>query len=255
MSSSSDEKTKQEVLVLYGSQTGNSEQAAIEISDKIPNELGSNFIGRHMQLDDFLEIEKAKWTPLVVIVTSSYGVGAAPLGCYRFRAFCDYILENCNENEKEEDDEKKGVSQLLKGISFAMLGLGDSGYTTFFENPKTVHAGMIKAGAHFIGDLGKADADGSGENAQDLVIRRWIDGIWPLLKEAVNNSDLYKSITSERLEEIQRNTSFICEDVLEKVQDEDDEASIKKSGGNNNLIFIGVIGIIIALLAFYLNNA
>lgn len=247
---SSSEK-KQEVLVLYGSQTGNSEQAAIEISDKIPKELGSNFIGRHMQLDDFLEIEKAKWTPLVVIVTSSYGVGAAPLGCYRFRAFCDYILENC---ENEKDDEKKKVSQLLKGISFAMLGLGDSGYTTFFENPKTVHAGMVKAGAHFIGELGKADADGSGENAQDLVIKRWIDGIWPLLKEAVN-SDLYKSTTSERLEEIQRNTSSICEDVLEKVQDEDDEASIKKSGGNNLIIFIGVIGIIIALLAFYLNNA
>ena len=31
-----------------------------------------------MQLDDFLELERAPWTRLVVIITSSYGVGQAP---------------------------------------------------------------------------------------------------------------------------------------------------------------------------------
>ena len=80
--------------MLYGSQTGNSEQAAIDLAEKAPAKLSNDEVAvtaRHMQLDDFLEIERAKWPRLVVIVTSSYGVGQAPLGCYKFRAMCDEI--------------------------------------------------------------------------------------------------------------------------------------------------------------------
>ena len=96
----------EEILVLYGSQTGNSELAAEQICAAIPTKLlqqqqfGSEekkkkkkcCTARLMHLDDFLELECGRWTRLVIIVCSSYGVGQAPIGARKFREFCDEIL-------------------------------------------------------------------------------------------------------------------------------------------------------------------
>eukprot|EP00591_Stephanopyxis_turris_P003485 CAMPEP_0195520066 /NCGR_PEP_ID=MMETSP0794_2-20130614/16048_1 /TAXON_ID=515487 /ORGANISM="Stephanopyxis turris, Strain CCMP 815" /LENGTH=248 /DNA_ID=CAMNT_0040649339 /DNA_START=13 /DNA_END=759 /DNA_ORIENTATION=+ len=186
MADSSDTKSpstsprNEEILVLYGSQTGNSEQAAIDFCDLVPTKLSTNKItvtARHMQLDDFLEVERANWSRLVVIITSSYGVGQAPLGCYRFRELCDEIITRTNT--------KTEINSLLDGVTFAMLGLGDSKFTTYFENPTKIHKAMCSAGAKHIGPLGKADAS-SGEQLE--VIAKWIDGIWPLLGEVVGTN-------------------------------------------------------------------
>lgn len=159
---------KKEILVLYGSQTGNSEAAAIQISNAIPDKFKSDgYSSRHMQLDDFLEYEKCKWSPIVIIVTSSYGVGQAPLGAYRFREFCDAI---------NEDD---GSKKFLSGLKYALLGLGDSKYTTFFQNPTKVDEALRKAGATRIGEVGKADASGP----QLEIIDAWIGKLWNVLKQ------------------------------------------------------------------------
>ena len=95
------ETRTEKVLVLYGSQTGNSEQAAKDLCEQMSSKLtpliqkrtgGGSTIrveATHMQLDDFLELERAAWTRLIVICVSSYGVGQAPLGGYRFRELCD----------------------------------------------------------------------------------------------------------------------------------------------------------------------
>merc|ERR1719232_201125 len=128
----------EEILVLYGSQTGNSEGAAQEIASLVPSRLksppadgasgdGTPCSARCMQLDDFLEAERANWPRLVVIVCSSYGVGHAPLGAQKFREACDAILE------------RGGGDRFLEGVKFALLGLGDSHYTTFFQNPTTIN--------------------------------------------------------------------------------------------------------------------
>ena len=165
-----------EILVLYGSQTGNSEAAATLIASLLPSKLSSSSItARHMQLDDFLELEQAHWTPIVIIVTSSYGVGQAPLGCYKFRELSELILS------KPEGE----VFDLLKGIKYALLGLGDSKYTTFFKNPTVIDNALTKAGAERIGALGKVDASGTGENAMLNVIDSWIDNLWEPLQQAV----------------------------------------------------------------------
>mmetsp|Transcript_26601 Transcript_26601/g.37467 ORF Transcript_26601/g.37467 Transcript_26601/m.37467 type:complete len:236 (+) Transcript_26601:33-740(+) len=190
---------EEEILVLYGSQTGNSEQAAQDLCEQLPAKLASKFEGeislttRHMQLDDFLELERAPWTRLVVIITSSYGVGQAPLGCYRFREFCDALLEN---NE----------TKLLKGITYAMLGLGDSKYTTFFQNPTVIDKAMTAAGAERVGPLGKVDASGTGNDAQLEVIARWIEGIWPVLEKALQK----EPTPTRRLQEITDGTVKLC---------------------------------------------
>lgn len=199
---------KEEVLVLYGSQTGNSEQAAQEVADEIPSKLSRDGVvdvsARHMQLDDFIEIERAKWPRLVVVVTSSYGVGQAPLGCYKFREMCDAI----------NDDGGKEYSKLLDGLTYAMLGLGDSKYTTFFQNPTVIDNALTTAGAKRVGPLGKADASGEGNDEQAKIIERWIRGIWVELSKVVESDPP----AEERMEKVHGRTVELCGKIFEDFQ-------------------------------------
>ena len=49
-----------QILVLFGSQTGNSEQTADEIAAAIPGLVGGGVAASSMQLDEFLEAEGCK---------------------------------------------------------------------------------------------------------------------------------------------------------------------------------------------------
>lgn len=162
------------IPVLFGSQTGNSELAAENLANSIPEALSTSTFevtATAMQLDDFLEISRAQWTPLCAIVCSSYGVGQAPMGAWKFREICDLILESSSSD-----------GTTLKGLKYALLGLGDSKYTTFFMNPTVISSGMDKAGAERVGRLGKADASGKGDKNQLKVIEEWSRDIIPELK-------------------------------------------------------------------------
>lgn len=217
---------QEEILVLYGSQTGNSEQAAIDLAEKAPSKLSNDDVtvtARHMQLDDFLEIEQAKWPRLVVIITSSYGVGQAPLGCYKFRAMCDEIG-------------KRKLSGMLDGVSYAMCGLGDSKYTTFFQNPSTINASLLAAGAWRAGLLGKADASGEGEDEQGKVIQRWVDGTWSKLARVLAEDPP----EPEKLQNAQKKTLELCEEIF------DDFAPAKKGLGGTLAV---VVPVVLAVLA------
>lgn len=225
---------QEEVLVLYGSQTGNSEQAAIEISEKIPSKLSINEVtvsSRHMQLDDFIEIERAKWPRLVVIVTSSYGVGQAPLGCYKFRELCDTISSGG----------KDAYGGVLDGLTYAMLGLGDSKFTTFFHNPTAIDKALTLSGAERVGTLGNADASGEGDDEQQKVISNWVDGIWTELERVIER----KPVSDEKMEEMHLKTVGICESIFE------DSKAPREGGGFSALLLICVpilIAVIVAAL-------
>ena len=212
--------------MLYGSQTGNSEQAAIDLAEKAPSKLSNDDVtvtARHMQLDDFLEIERAKWPRLVVIITSSYGVGQAPLGCYKFRAMCDEIG-------------KRKLSGMLDGVSYAMCGLGDSKYTTFFQNPSTINASLLAAGAWRAGLLGKADASGEGEDEQGKVIQRWVDGHWSKLARVLAEDPP----EPEKLQNAQKKTLELCEEIF------DDFAPAKQGVGGTLSVVIPVVLAVVA---------
>ena len=196
-----------DILILYGSQTGNSESAAHEIAAQFPTKLvpllknNATVKPTVMTLDDFLEMHHAPWTSIVIIVCSSYGVGQAPLGARRFREVCDALLERKTEN-----------AGLLKGVQYFLLGLGDSHYTTFFRNPTVINEAMSACGADKRYILGKADASGTGENEQGAVIDRWIEGMWVNLAEVVNKlqSD------EEQLKKAQEQTWSLCLDLFEE---------------------------------------
>ena len=239
------DQSTEEILVLYGSQTGNSEGAAQEIASLIPTKLLSKssnncklFTSRCIHLDDFLEVEKAKWTRLVIIVCSSYGVGQAPIGARKFRELCDEILEQ--QQSSSDNNNNNNMKSMLNGIHFALLGLGDSHYTTYFQNPTTIHKALTLAGAAHVGSLGKADASGTGHNEQSKVIDRWIDTIWDDLNKVVNNSNT--SASSDGLKKAREETWELCLRIFP-------EWKPKKT--NYMSLVVSILPLVAILLAWY----
>lgn len=231
------EQTSEEILVLFGSQTGNSEAAAHDICSIIPARLSptsSRLTSRVMQLDDFLEVEGGGWTRLVVIVCSSYGVGQAPIGARKFREFCDEILK------RREEKEERGGTPSLGGVTFALLGLGDSHYSTYFRNPTTIHDALTAAGATRVGELGKADASGTGDMEQSKVIERWIEDIWDDLAKVLASEPTERQVLDKARDE----TWGICLDIFP-------DWKPKKESFAIGVLYFPLVGIALALLAHY----
>eukprot|EP00985_Skeletonema_marinoi_P000177 scaffold56_cov121-Skeletonema_marinoi.AAC.5 len=159
----------EEVLVLYGSQTGNSEAAAEQLSSLIPSKLSTS--------DN---------RTLTSRFCSSYGVGQAPIGARKFREVCDTILERFGYDDTTNDGKNNNGDKMLTGVNYALLGLGDSHYTTFFRNPTAFENALSTVGATRVGELGKADASGTGNMEQSKVIERWIDSIWKDLQPVID---------------------------------------------------------------------
>ncbi len=270
------------MLVMYGSQTGNSEQAAKELSAQMRTKL-TPLIAKHqkdnniritvtpklMQLDDFLEMEQAKWTRLVVIVVSSYGIGQAPLGARRFRELIDYFIEAYTANEaiaKDNTTDPPNMDSssssdivndpsttttppplLLNGITFALCGLGDSKYPTFFQNPTAVWRGMQLAGAVHVGPLGKADAS-SGRDLE--IISEWRDDIWQYLAPVIATEPPHDQM--KLLQQMQQDTLEICyrlnPDMKKRLQQQQKQLSLPLW-----TIAVAVAVLVLAVAAFYAN--
>ena len=77
-----------------------------------------------MQLDDFLDYRHAAFTKTVVIFVSSYGVGQAPMGAQKFRSFAEELLSMVETETESGGKEEKNKRQLLKGLRYAICGLG-----------------------------------------------------------------------------------------------------------------------------------
>jgi sulfite reductase alpha subunit-like flavoprotein len=90
-----------------------------------------------------------------------------------------------------------------------LCGLGDSKYTTFFRNPTAIDRALRAVGAVRVGDLGKADASGVGDQTQSLVIERWMDGIWPHLARAIVQI-VQDPVSPARLKRMQDKTIELC---------------------------------------------
>ena len=210
----------EEVLVLYASQLGTSEKAAKSFAEEMTTELSPQAIQSLtdnndesleitvvptvMTLDEFLEVKGgAAWTRLVIIFVSSYGMGASPQGGHRFRDLCE---EWKDQHENNNTDDDNGPEKILKGLNFAMCGLGNSSFRTFFENPTVIHDGLQAAGATRVGPLGKADANKRGDDeSQAAVIAKWKQEIWKPLAEVL----VQESLSEEVLKEMQDKTNAI----------------------------------------------
>ncbi len=238
---------KLHIPVLYGSQTGNSELAAENLANELPKALSNSSLkvsSTALQLDDFLEIHRAPWTPLCVIVCSSYGVGQAPIGAWKFREMCDLILESEAYNDK-----------TFRGLKYAMLGLGDSKFTTFFLNPTALNSGMEKAGGERVGSLGKADASGRGDKNQLKVIEDWSRDIIHDLKRVVLELERQNDSEWEEKEKQVAASRAYTQELCKQIYDDWDTnaAANDPSVGLGKTVIVSVV-ILAIIVALYLQS-
>lgn len=249
-SSSSTCNREEKLYVLFGSQTGNSEQAAQDFCAQAGEHLSAQILREQyqadgninvttvcMQLDDFLELEQAPWTRLTIIFTSSYGVGQPPLGCWRFRELCDAWLENDNQQG----------NAILQGFSYALCGLGDSKYTTFFRNPTVIDTALTAVGATRIGPLGKCDASGTVE--QPAVIRQWTADIWDHVAKTIVQAPL----RDDQLLAAQEATVALCRQINPDFSPA--AKSSKASSSMTNTAVMLLVVLVAIVVAFYVQSA
>jgi flavodoxin len=96
------------VLILYASMRGTGLAAAEKIERLLPEKMLEQesppltVIPQLQTLDEF--IQNPHWTPVVIIVASSYGSGDAPRGGRLFRKVCQQWIDECTKNQDKQTD-------------------------------------------------------------------------------------------------------------------------------------------------------
>mmetsp|Transcript_17221 Transcript_17221/g.51507 ORF Transcript_17221/g.51507 Transcript_17221/m.51507 type:complete len:883 (-) Transcript_17221:2276-4924(-) len=153
-----------EVVVLYASQTGTAQEVARTIqASSAEHKIKSKVMSCNELGWENLSSER---TPIVIIVASSTGDGDSPDNAAKFYATMKRKTQPLGQ---------------LKGISVAVLGLGDSNYTRFCHVPKTFRNRMTTLGATpFYQALDADEVDGL-----EALVDAWVDGLWEPLKRQV----------------------------------------------------------------------
>ncbi|KAH8741780.1 Pyruvate dehydrogenase [Cryptosporidium ryanae] len=157
---------EREVNVLYGTETGNSE----EVSQYIQSELHkrgykSNTVNLNdLDLDELLDDSKYS---SVVIVTSTSGQGEFPGTSKKLYDSLKSKLEK--ELGDNRGDNKAGVCSILGHMNYGIFGLGDSNYVYFNEAAKKWDELLTKCGATRIGRIGMGDDQSEEKFETDLM--------------------------------------------------------------------------------------
>jgi len=151
-----------EVYILYGSQTGQAQAIAESLQE---DSIFQGFSCRLHQLKDCEEngfnIDKVK---LAIFICSTTGDGDLPDNA---KIFVDKL-------------KKKETNSLAK-LRFALLGLGDSNYSTFCGGPKKLFEELKRCGCDPFIPVRFADDAGDQEEAVD----EWIEDLWKKLKSVL----------------------------------------------------------------------
>ena len=135
------------IMLLYGTETGNAEMLAEDIVGELS---GEHDVGC-CNLSDFSP-DSFETGRLYLIVCSSYGDGELPASAQPFAAALQASTPD------------------LAGVHFGIFGLGDSEYEeTFNFGPKTLAELLIARGAAQVGDRIAHDASGP-DMAEDLAL-------------------------------------------------------------------------------------
>ncbi len=133
-----DVKPKARVLIMFASQSGNSEELAEAFGEKL---ISAGFDAPVISTEDYEEIDLTKEKTLLV-VSSTWGDGDPPDNAVDFWKFLS------------SDDHPR-----LEGLSYSVLGLGDSNYLDFCGMGKAFDARFEALGAKRIAPRGDCDVD------------------------------------------------------------------------------------------------
>ena len=127
-----------EILILFGSETGNAEELAFEAGSMASNyELQATVKGM-----DELEIDEVVSSERVLIFCSTWGDGEQP-----------YNAQDLFDGVSELDDDS------LSGLHFAVLALGDTAFDLFCEAGKEWDRVLEEKGATRINERVDCDVD------------------------------------------------------------------------------------------------
>eukprot|EP00963_Diacronema_lutheri_P007204 scaffold630_cov350-Pavlova_lutheri.AAC.15 len=155
--------TGPELLILYGSQTGNSAEIAKNIGAECTEKGVRNQVLEMQEAGNPTDV----WKPgtFTLVVVSSTGDGDPPDNCATF-----YSRLRRRSNPPD----------MLRGIRFAVLGLGDQNYTDFMAVPRTFHRRMEELGGEaFLPRMEIDEVEGIEQQLED-----WTERFWPALLEA-----------------------------------------------------------------------
>lgn len=157
------------IYVVYGSQSGNSEEIAKRISKEIKeNKKIKCTEVEFMVMNKFLSIvqkfpENKCQKNIIIGVCSTTGSGDAPTNCENFVRWIK---------------RKTLANDTLSNAYYTILGLGDSNYTKYQHVPKMVDEGLSRIGAKKFYQRGEAD-DAYG---LEIVVEPWIEALYPVLE-------------------------------------------------------------------------
>lgn len=203
------------VNVLYGTVTGNAEEIARRIHSELENTHFSQGLLRcladYADISDFTKPASVS-NSYNVIVVSTTGDGDPP---ETIRPFMRLI--------RKKDPEK------LKGLQYAVLGLGDTNYENFCNTGKRIDSALSKMGANRFHKRGDAD-DGVG---LELVVEPWLKSLWQTL-DSLNQSIKH---TDDTPLEVIGKKPIPSEDEPTAVQETDKIAAFVKQVTNEELGF------------------
>lgn len=151
-----------ELKILFGSQTGTAE----EVAERLWRESKRYYFhGPVISMDDYL-ITQLICEKTVVFVCSTTGDGKEPDNMSNFWKFL--LRKNLPLNS-------------LKGLRFAVLGLGDSSYAKFNFAAKKLYRRLLQLGGHPLLDVGLADDQ--HDLGPDAVVDKWSAQLWNKLCE------------------------------------------------------------------------
>jgi len=138
LAGASETRPKPRVLVMYASQSGNSEELATEFGEKLT---AAGFDAPVIGTEDHSDVDLSKESHLLII-SSTWGEGDPPDNAVEF-----WELLNSDEHPR------------LEALHFAVLGLGDSNYLDFCAMGKLFDARFEALGATRFAARGDCDTD------------------------------------------------------------------------------------------------
>ncbi|XP_063422616.1 methionine synthase reductase-like [Mytilus trossulus] len=153
--------TKNRFLLLYGSQTGQAKAISEEIVEKAEKFNLTADLHCLSQTEKKFNIEREH---CVVIVTSTTGDGEPPDTAQKF---------------VRRLKKKTLPSNHLENLNYALLGLGDSNYTNFCNNGKTIDRRLEQLGAKRFYESGWAD-DAVG---LEIAAEPWMESLFPAIQK------------------------------------------------------------------------
>jgi len=161
---------KKEILVLYGSATGNAEYISKEIHEQAA---AHDLVSTWGTLNEYKKLGFME-KKLIVIVTSTTGDGDAPENANRFVRFIKRRTHDAN---------------MLKDKCFCVLALGDTNYSKFCNVGKQVDKSFSKLGGSRLMDITCADE----ATGLDDVVEPWKVKFWEEIDKLFQDGNLLQA--------------------------------------------------------------